>query len=255
MYDVAQITYQVYPSQATIDALRGKLQRFINTNNTSKQFAAKAAAAGYQAGQAQLTVEDAQINGLQSSRKAIQWVFKDASKGSVSPIFEDKGTSDQMIVVALDDIYPEGYFSMDIPEIKQMLTQKVRNSKKGDKLMAQYKGKANSLAAYGQLMGCAVDTTNVTFGQMFIPKIGQGESQLIGRVSVAKQGALQGPFKGNNAIYVYQVVKIDRTPRRPVNDELDRQYAMTRGYGAIMRNAVEILRKATTVKNNMIKFY
>ena len=74
-------------------------------------------------------------------------------------------------------------------------------------------------------------------------------------MATAKQGELVGPVKGNNGVYVFQVVKQDRTERTATPEEGNRQFAMQRGSNAVMNHALDILRNATTVENKMIKFF
>lgn len=252
MYDVAFITHKVVPSVKTVNDLRDNLQAFINENNTSELLESKAVAAGYQPMPVVAYSSSPQVNGIANSRKAVQWMFG-ADKGAVSPIF-DKENKDKMIVVALDDIYEEGFLPMNEPQVKSMLTQVARNSKKGDALVEKYNGKANDLEGYAQLMNCKVDTAQVTFGQPFIPGLGMGENILTAAVTAAKENELNGVLKGSNAVYVYKVIKHDRTERTP-GAEVERQFARTRGNSAVMQNADAILRKAAKVENNMIKFF
>lgn len=251
IYEVADITYKVYPSTKTVEDLNTGLQNFINKNNTSKMFVANAAKEGYNAIPVTVTAEDPQINNIEGTRKNVKWLFE-SNEGSVSPI---EKTTDKIVTVALDKIYKEGYFTTDAEEVKTAITNKVRNDKKAENLIAKYQGKAKDLAGYAQLMNSKVDTAQVTFGQMFIPKIGMGESNLTARVSASKLNAVMGPVQGNSAVYVYQVVKQDRTPRTAAPQEMERQFAMTRGNNAVMQHVLDILRKATTVDNKMIKFF
>lgn len=252
MYDVAFITHKVIPSVKTVNDLRDNLQAFINENNTSELLESKAVAAGYQPMPVVAYSSSPQVNGIANSRKAVQWMFG-ADKGAVSPIF-DKENKDKMIVVALDDIYEDGFLPMNEPQVKSMLIQVARNSKKGDALVEKYNGKANDLEGYAQLMNCKVDTAQVTFGQPFIPGLGMGENILTAAVTAAKENELNGVLKGSNAVYVYKVIKHDRTERTP-GAEVERQFARTRGNSAVMQNADAILRKAAKVENNMIKFF
>lgn len=251
VYDIANISYTVYPSTKTIEDLATGLQNFINTNNTSELFTANAAKAGYNALPVNVTAEDPQINNIDGSRKCVKWLFE-VSEGSVSPI---EKLSDKMVTVALDKINEEGYLGMDNSLVKTQVAAKARNEKKAEALLAKYDGKAKDLNGFATLMNAKVDTTQVTFGQMFIAKIGVGESDLTARVATAKLNDVVGPVKGNNGVYVFQVVKQDRTERTPTTEEGDRRFAMSRGSNAVMNHALDILRNATTVENKMIKFF
>ncbi len=258
-YTLATISYDAFASTKTSEQLRDAFQEFLNKNNTIKDFEANAAKAGYNAVEGLISPSTPQIGvsqfggGIKDSRKAIKWAF-DGKKGDVSPIFSDN--NDVMIAVAIDDIYPEGYLPYNFPQGKELLTQRVRNSKKGDSLVKQYEGKAKDLNGYAALMGAQVDTANVVFAANGNPKLGN-EQALIGRMAAAQQGKLQGPWKGEEAVYVYQVIKQEKAERKPTKEELDNRYAQSRGAQVFAnpRNIYNILSKATKVQKRLIDFY
>lgn len=251
-YTLATVSYDAFASTKTSEGLRDKFQNFLNSNKTLKGFEENAAKAGFNAVEVLITPSTPQIAGIKDSRKAIKWAF-DSKKGEVSPIFSDN--NDVMIAVAVDDIYKD-YLPYDFPQGKEMLTQRVRNQKKGDDLMKQYNGKAKDLNGYAALMGVQVDTARVVFAGNGDPKMGN-EPGIIGRIAVAKQGALQGPWKGENAVFVYQVVNKEKEERKPSKEELDQRYAQTRGAQVFAnpRNIYNILSKSTKVQKHLIDFY
>lgn len=252
IYKIAHISHKVIPSVKTVNDLRDNLQAFINENNTSELLESKAIAAGYQPMQCVVYSTTPQVNGIANTRKAVQWLFG-AEKGSVSPIF-DKENKDKMVVVALDEVYEGEYLPVKDAQVNMMLSQVVRADKKGAALVEKYNGKATDLEGYAKLMESKIDTAQVTFGQPFIPGLGMGENAFVAGVAAAKENELNGMVKGNSAVYVYKVIKHDRTQRTP-GQEVDRQFSMSRGSSAVMQNVEGILRKATTVENNMIKFF
>lgn len=254
IYDYATVTYQVYPSDATIDKLNGDLQQFISgIANADSLTMAKAMAAGYTLQQAVVDENSASLGNVPYSRNAVKWVM-DAKEGQISPILEDS-QNDKLMVVALNQIVAPGYMPVSNEDISTMLAQKVRNDKKAAALIEQYKGKASDLAGYAQLMGCDIDSTDVTFGQMFIPGIGALESTLIGQVPVTAKGVVTGPVKGSQAVYVYQVVDVD-DQNRPYNyDESALRYNQQFGSQAVLQNFFDILLDKNKVENNTLKFY
>ena len=259
-YTLATITYDAYASTKTSEQLRDKLQEFLNKNKTVKEFEENAAKSGFNAEEMLITPSIPQLGlsqfgrgGIKDTRKAIKWAF-DSKKGEVSPIFSDN--NDVLVAVALDDIYDKEYLPYDYDYAKNLLSTRVRYSKKGDDLMKQYSGKANDLNAYAALMGEKVDTVNIVFTSNGDPKIGN-EPALVGRMAIAKPGKLQGPWKGDNAIFVYQVVKQEKEQREPTKEELSNRYAQMRGAGMFANTRVinNILKKATKVKKHLIDFY
>ena len=257
-YTLATISYDAYASTKPSDALRDKFQDFLNKNKTAKDFKENAAKAGYNAIDAIVTPSSPQLTspytrGIKDTRKAVKWVF-DNKKDMVSPIFSDN--NNVLVAVSVDDIYKDGYLPYTFEQGKQMLTQRVRNSKKGDALMKQYKGKANDINGYAALMGSKVDTARVAFSGMSDPKLGQ-EPGLVGRIATAKPGTLQGPWKGENAVIVYQIVKQEKEERKPSKEELDNRYAQARGIQSLVnpQSIYHILSKATKVTKHLIDFY
>ena len=259
-YTVATVSYDAYASTKTSEDLRDKFQQFLNKNKTVKEFTENAAKEGFNAVEAKITPSTPQLGvaqfgygGIKDTRKAIKWAF-DNKKGDVSPIFSDN--NNVLVAVAIDDIYEKGYLNYDIKEIKEMLTTIVRNNKKGDALVKKLQGKANSINAYAGLMNTQADTVDVTFGMNGDPKLG-ADYGVIGRMAVAKPGAIQGPWKGQEAVYVYQVLKQEKAERKPTKEELDKRYAQTRGAQVFAnpRNMSEILYNATKVEKHLIDFY
>ena len=259
-YTVATISYDAYASTKTNDQLRDKLQDFLNKNKTSKSFAENAAKAGYNAVEEMVTTSTAQLglgvsgqSAIKDSRKAIKWAF-DNKKDMVSPIFSDN--NDVLLAVAIDDIYEDGYAPYTHPDVKDLLTNRIRSSKKGDDLVKQYQGKAKDLAGYAAALGTQIDTVKVVFSKNSDPKLGN-EPGIIGRMSVAKQGVLQGPSKGQNAMFVYQAVKQEKSDYKPTKEELANRYNQSRGSQAFAnaRTIFNILSKATKVKKRLIDFF
>ena len=254
MYEIAEVSYKVFPSDETIDNLRAGLQKYISANNTAKLFADNAIASGYQALEAEVTAETPQINGIESTRKEVQWAFG-AEKGSVSSIYDKEG-NDKMIAVALDDIIPAGYMPLSDSGVRSVIETKVRNDKKGEKLLADYKGKASDLAGYAKLMNVPVDTAvTITFSQDFIPVLRNMESKLTAEAPYAKQGSLNGPVKGDQGVFVYKVVKNEKSSTQMTPEQLAQRYSMSMGSAAVSRMAVEILKENKDIVNNLIDFY
>jgi len=256
-YTLATVSYDAYASTKTSEQLREKLQDFLNKNKTAKDFEANAAKFGYNAVEMMISPSTPQLGmsnygqgGIKDSRKAIKWAF-DSKQNEVSPIFSDN--NNVLLAVAVDDIYKAGYLPYDMHQGKDILTMRVRNNKKGEALLKQYQGKANDINGYAAVMGVKVDTVSVVFANGD-PKIEPG---VMGRMSVAKQGSLQGPWKGQESLYVYQVIKKEKAERKPTKEELDNRYAQRRGAQVFAnpRTIYNILSGSTKVTKHLIDFY
>lgn len=250
--DLAVITYTIEPSNATVNTLETGLNKFISENTTAQDFAANAANAGYQVFPATVSASTPMITGMDDTRSVIAWAM-DAKKGKVSPVFGDEQTG-RFVVAALNDIY-EDYTPARDPQVKAMLTAKVRNDKKAQALIEQYKSKANDLAGYAALMAAPVDSANVTFGQINPFNTGFAGSEVAGRVAVAPKGTLVGPMQGSNGVVVLQVINVDKQGRPYSYDESAALYARSRGSYALGRNIQQVLLGNKKVKNNILTFF
>lgn len=252
VYELANVTFTTEPSNATINELESQLQNYVATHKSASEFADSAQAGGYTVFPYYVSASSPSLGNLTDSHAAVAWAME-ADKGDVSQIFGDV-QSGHLLAVALEDIYEDFTPARD-PQLNGALTRRARNDKKAAKLIADYQGKANDIAGYAKLMGATVDTTTVNFGQQFIPGIGMAESQIQGRVAVAKAGELVGPVQGNNAVVVLQVTAIDNEGRPFDASESAVRFNQQRGAARMAGNLPAILIGNKKVKNNMNTFY
>ncbi|MBD5317080.1 MAG: hypothetical protein HDS11_05375 [Bacteroides sp.] len=253
VYDIAEATFVVEPSAATLNKLESDLARFLNANPTAAAFAENAQASGYTLQDAVVTPSTPRVGTVNDSREGVAWAME-AKKGQVSPLFGGE-TAGRFYAVALEDVYNGDFVPANAPVVRERLEARARNNKKAADLMAQYDGKAKDVQGYAKLMGTQVDTTTVSFGQIFVPKIGVNESKLAAASSAAKPGELVGPVQGNNGVIVFTVTSVDNSGR-PFNvDESAMQFNQARGAQLLSRSLVEILRGNKKVQNNSLKFY
>jgi peptidyl-prolyl cis-trans isomerase D len=249
-YDVAMIEYTVDPSNETIAQLSGDLHSYLSANSSIDDFAANASKAGYTLQTAQVAASSPRVASAQDSRSMVKWIME-ARKGQVSPVFQDNKQS-YLLAVAVKGIYDGEYLPWDCSSINTRLQALARAAKKGDKLVAQYAGKAKDLAGYAKLMGCEVSEADVNFTSPMVGTIGINESLLQGQIAAAKQGTVVGPVKANNAVVVFQVKKVDNQSRPYDYAEYASRFNQTLGAGRF--NPMQLLLGKNKVKNNSLDF-
>lgn len=253
-YDIALITYDVKPSLKTIGDIKSSLKAYTDSNKTAEAFADNAAGAGYTLNQVMVTPSTMKIGDLKNSRAAAKWAM-DAKKGQVSPIYGDEQTG-AFYVLALKNIYDGEYVPANDPDLNRMLTTTARNRKKGEKLIGDYSGKANSLGEYAKLMDVPVDTAQVTFGRGNVSRIPGAQPLLMAEVANGEKGQLIGPFASDNAVFVVEIIDIEKTPIEfdPINDRM--LYENQMGGGKLLQNNLyQILLGRNKIKNNLQQFY
>lgn len=250
--EIAAVEYTIDPSAATVNELQYKLQEYATANANADDFAANAIKSGYQSLPAQVSASTPQVGGIPETRAAVRWALN-AKKGQVSPVFGDEN-SGRFVVVALNDIY-EDYLPATEPQVKQMLTTKIRNDKKAQSLISQYNGKAKDVAGYAQAMGVKVDTAAVNFAQYGVSYPDFVGPKVAGRVYGAKQGSMFGPMQANGGVVVMQVASVDANGRPYDFKESAAMFDRSRGGSALSQMLPAILMGNKKVKNNLYDFF
>ncbi len=253
VYDVAEITYDVIPSSATINKLNSDLRNYITTNNTAATFVSEATKAGYQPLPATVTPSSLTVNGLSDSRGAAKWALS-AKKGTVSGIYSDDRDS-RLLVVALTDVYEGDFEPASSERVNSYLTRKIRNRKMAEKLIADYQGKGKTVAEYAAAMGVKADTTQVTFGQAYVRNFPMYESNLIANVAVAKPGQVTGPIALNSSVVVFNVTNVDNSGRKFDFENDAMVFNQREGASSFERSLPAILLGNKKIENRIQKFY
>ncbi len=253
VYDIAEITYDVTPSNATIQKLNSDLRSYITANSTADKFISEATKAGYSALNAVVTPSSLSVNGLPESRGAAKWALG-AKKGAVSGVFNDDRDS-RLLAVAVTDIYDGKFVPATNEQVRNYLTNKIRNQKKADKLIADYKGKANDVAGYAAAMQVKADTTQVTFGQPFVRNFPMFESALQANVAVAKKGQLVGPVALNNSVVVFAVTDINNQGREFDFENDAMVFNQREGAASFQRSLPDVILGNNKIENRIQNFY
>ncbi len=248
VYDVAIVQYDTEASQETINKLNSDLRKYVSDNATAEAFKKNAAAAGYNLQSTIVGASTANISGLEDSRAMVKWAL-DNKKENVSPVYQDKKQS-YIAALAIDDIFEE-YIPATFPDVKESIRIKLLNNKKAQKLMDEYKGKANDLAGYASLLGTEVTKMDVVFASPMFGHLGYNEAALQGQVAAAKKGELVGPVQGNTRIVVFTVDGVDTEGRNATFEERSAEFDRTCGYSALFnpQNILNVLRGASEVTN------
>lgn len=253
VYDVAEITYDVVPSNATFQKLNGDLRKYLADNSTAAKFTSEATKAGYSALSAVVTPSTLSINGLQESRGAAKWAL-DAKKDQVSGVFNNDRDS-RLLAVAVNDVYDGKFVPATNETVRNYLTNKVMNRKKAEKLIADYNGKGKSVAEYAAAMQVKADTTQVTFGQPYVRNFPMYESALQANVAVAKKGELVGPVALNQSVVVFTVTDVT-APSREFDYKNDAMvFNQREGVASFQRTLPAVLLGNKKVENKIQKFY
>ncbi len=252
VYDFDEASYVLAPSAKTVSAERAKLEKFLAANTTAEAFNKNAAKAGFTVQRYSLTQSTPAIPRMMGmnayfpdSRQVVRWVMIDGEKGDVSHIYESKdAVSPSLYAVAINEEYDE-YVPVTNEDVNAMLTDEVRRSKAGDKLVKKYSGAAQNMATVAKAMGTPAQnypTFRMAAGN------GAGDAAVIGRINGQKPGKVV-VVKGVDGVYAYQIVGKGKE-NFPYNAQTyEQQY-----YQLLNPNLLEMVKGGKKIKNNIYKF-
>lgn len=252
-YNIAEITYQLEPSTATINDIQSKLRAYVSNNADAKAFVDNAVAAGYTALPASVTESSLSVAGVPDTRSLAKWAVN-AKKGQVSEVY---GDDDKTIFFAgaLTNKYDKGFTPLSDPQVEAQTRSKVVRGKKAEKLLANYQGKRSSVDSYAQAMNAKVDTATVTFGQNYARGFMPGDGKLIAIATEAKPGVVTGPAATDYSVVVLEVIN-ENAPAREFDAINDASYfQQTMGTQVLLRNFSQILRANADIDNKIQKFF
>lgn len=204
-YKVAIVKRKVTFSNETYTNYYNKFSQFLADNPSLEDMKANAEEAGYRVmSRADINSAGHDVIGISGTREVLKWIF-DADKEDVSTLYEC-GDNDQMLVVALTGVNEKGYRSLK--SVSRELRAQLLRDKKFDYIKANLAGK-KTIAEVASYPEAVKDTIKrVTFSApAYISVLRSSEPMVSAYASVAKEGVVSNPVKGNAGVLVMQVYK------------------------------------------------
>lgn len=209
-YNVAVVKCPLNFSKKTYEDELSKLNGFLAKNrdiaaiekNAPKQGYMLMDVPGYSPMQNMIP---ARIGGSQA-KDCARWIFDEAKAGDVSKLYECGHNNDHLLVVLVKNTNDKGYLPWDNSEVKNYLTEVVKQQKKADKALAMAKG-VKTVADMQKLQGSVADSlNNQTFaGYAVLRGVNVPEPKLVGAIAKTAAGKTSQLVKGAGAVYVAQV--------------------------------------------------
>lgn len=209
-YNVAIVKLTLNFSKKTYEDELGKFNRFLGQNKTVEAIEKNAAKSGYMLADLpgyspMQNLIPARIGGSQS-KDCARWIFDEAKAGDVSKLYECGRNGDHLLVVCVTATNDEGYLPWDNAQVKEFLTEIVKQDKKAEKALATAKS-ARTTADLQRVKGAVMATlTQQTFaGYPTVTGIGVPEPKLAATIAKTAVGKCSGLVKGAGAVYMVKV--------------------------------------------------
>lgn len=195
------VNYPVVASSATERDLHGKAGILaVDGAGSYDKFVAAASAAAVTPRTAVIRQGERQVRGLEESHDIVRWASA-AKKGAISEIFKVGGDYVVAMLTAIDN---NEYTPVEVA--KEQIANIIRRDKKYDYIVSNFKG--TTLEEYAQSYGVDVkEFSDLSYSSFFVQNLGF-EPRVIGAISVAEQGAISAPVKGNAGVVVFLVEDI-----------------------------------------------
>jgi peptidyl-prolyl cis-trans isomerase D len=208
-YRVAQVMKLIAPSEETTQKVFAKANEFSGENNTAEKFdqavekekLTKRLADNLREG-------DYQVPGLDGAREMVKWAYT-ANKGDVG-LFT---FSDKFVVGKLSGIRNKGVLPLE--EVQDMVTGKVMQEKKAEKLLAEFNSKgatAKTLEDIAKSVGEELlKQPHLDYMGGAIDRVGR-DNIVTGVAAASKVGVLVRPMAGESCVFALVVTSVKSDP-------------------------------------------
>jgi peptidyl-prolyl cis-trans isomerase D len=202
-YMIAIVERAITPSDATLNEAFRKAEGFANDLSNLKDFEARAKAQGLVVSEAKnVLAGDRRIGTMGEARPVVQWLFRDASEGKVSQVFD---LQDQNVVAIMTDEIEKGYKPLE--SVKDEITPAVRNELKGKVITEKLNGLKGTLdeikTSYGQDAN-VYSSSDLKLNGNSLPTVGF-DPQAVGTAFSLENGKRSKPLTGENGVVMIEL--------------------------------------------------
>ena len=250
---LAVLERKVTPSNQSYSKLFNEAKQFAAGSTDRKKFEELAKEKGYVVRPAAgLTKNSENVDMIPQSRQVVRWTFENG-KGKVSDVFDcDRNT---YIVATVTEVNEKGFRSLE--QVKPQLRAEVLKDKKAELIQKQLTdqlAKNPTLEGLAATLGTEVKTAPaVNFASFQFGDAGM-EPYIIGKASVAPEGQVSVPLKGESGVYVIAPLpkQADTTPfdAKMESMQLDYRTAQSLPYMLMQK-----MREKYKIVDNRSNFY
>lgn len=203
-YNIAIIERAITPSDATLNEAFRKAEAFASDVSDLDDFQSAAKEHGLAVMDAKnILAGDRRIGTIGEARPVVQWLFRDASEGKVSEVFD---LQDQNVVAIMTNQVDEGYKSLDL--VKEEITPAVRNQLQGKLISEKLSGLKGTLeeikASYGEDAN-VYSSSDLKLSTNTLPSVGF-DPLAVGVAFSLEKGQRSKPVAGENGVVMIEML-------------------------------------------------
>ena len=215
-YNVAVVKCPLNFSKKTYEDELSRFNRFLSQNKDVAAIEKNAAKSGYMVtdlpGYSPMQNLIASRIGGSGAKDCARWIFDEAKAGEVSKLYECGRNGDHLIVACVTATNDKGYLPWDNKQVKDFLTQVVKQQKKAEKALAMAKS-VKTTTDMQKLKGAVMaNLTNQTMsGYPMVNGVNVPEPKLAGAIAKTNVNKFSSLVQGAGAVYILKVTGQSKT--------------------------------------------
>ena len=251
-YTVATIERTITPSDETQNEAFRKADTFASGLSGLDEFKEKAKQENLSIFDGnELTSGARSINNLSDARQMVTWLFRDASKGKVSDVFD---LETNYTVAIMTDETEAGFKSLD--DVKNEITPAVKNELKGKMLIEKLNAQKGTLDEIAKAMGSDANvgtSSDVKLNSTSLGNIGF-DPVALGKAFSLETGKRSSAFAGENGAIILELSNKTIAPAIGEYSMFKNQLKQSLD-GRVGFNIAEALKDAAKIEDQRYKFF
>lgn len=251
-YKVAIVEKAIGPSDATANEVYRRAETFATNLSGTAEFEERAKTEGLNVLESKnLTAGERRIGTLGDARQIVQWLFRDASEGEVSDIFD---LQEEYVVAVMTGETEKGYRSLE--SIRNEIMPEVRKKTQATVIINKLKSSNGTLEeianAYGNDAG-VYSSSDLKLSSNTLPTAGF-DPKAVGLAFGLEDGKRSQPFGGENGVLIIEMQHKTIAPEiadyTSYKTTIEQQYLQRSGF-----NIAEAIKDNADIEDKRYKFY
>jgi peptidyl-prolyl cis-trans isomerase D len=251
-YNLAIVEREITPSDATINEAFRKAETFAADLSGIADFEKRAKEQGIIVQEAKnILAGDRRIGTLGEARPLVQWLFRDASEGKISQVFD---LDDQNVVAVMTNEIKKGYRPFEV--VKAEITPAARNEAKAKIIIDKLKAAKGTLEEVANSFGPDANvysSSDLKLSSNSLPTVGF-DPKAVGLAFSLENGKRSIPVAGENGVILMELQ--NKTTAPSLNDYS--AYKSQLEQGNVNRNSIgiaEAIKESSNIVDKRYKFY
>ena len=249
---IATISRLLIPSDQTRDEAFRKADFFAGTSGNLQEFESNAQNDNILIQEAPNVDQNARRFGtLNNARNVVSWLFRSASVGKVSEVYE---VDDNYVVAVMTGESDKGTASLD--DVRNEITVKVKNQKKADIIaekLGSLEGELEDIASAYGTDASVYTSSDLKLTSNSIPNVGFAP-EAVGVAFALESGQRSQPITADNGVLLLEVVSL--TPAPQIADYSQyKQQLMQQYENGVSLNIANAVKEYADIEDRRYKFF